>query len=136
VNILPFGFIWKCNKCGYSIRTSALWEFYIDEFGLRQKYGHPFPTSRAAKNAGVRGFAVEWYCTACKSVRDVSVIEFDKAQPGSLGALGAYMFTDVPHEEFEPICDKCSGKLTDDIEGKICPKCNVGHFEEEGRFMS
>jgi Zn finger protein HypA/HybF involved in hydrogenase expression len=133
---MPFGTVWKCNHCNNSLRTSGLWEFYIDEFGLRQKYGHPFPTSRAAKNAGVQGFSVQWYCSRCRSVRDVSVLEFDKAQPGSLGALGAYMFTNLPYEEFEAICDKCGAKLKDDIEGELCPKCNAGHFQEQARFMS
>jgi rubrerythrin len=133
---MPFGTVWKCDKCDYTMRTSGLWEYFIDEFGLRQKYGHPLPTSKAAKNAGVRGFSVQWYCPRCRSVRDVAVIEFDKAQSGSLGALGAYSFTDTPRQEFDPVCDKCGAKLIDNLENEPCPKCNVGHFEEEARFMS
>lgn len=133
---MPFGTVWKCDKCGYQLRTSALWEFYVDEFGLRQKYGHPGPNSEQAKNAGVRGFSVQWYCSRCRSVRDVSVLEFDKAQPGSLGALGTYSFTDKPCQEFEAVCDKCGTKLIDELEGELCPKCGKGKLTEEARFMS
>jgi hypothetical protein len=134
---MPFGYDWKCNHCNYSIRTSALWEFYIDEFGLRQKYGHPGPNSEQAKNAGVMGFSAEWYCPTCRSVRDVVVIEFNDSQKGPLPALMAYYDRpETEHEEFEVICDKCGGVLRDDIEGELCPKCNVGHFVEDGRFMS
>jgi hypothetical protein len=133
---MPFGTVWKCNQCGFVIRTSGLWEYFIDEFGLRQKYGHPLPISKAAINAGVRGFSVQWYCSRCRSVRDISVLEFDKPQPGSLGALGAYSFTDTPLQEFEAVCDKCSEKLIDDLENEVCPRCNAGHFIEESRFMS
>ena len=129
---MPFGNIWTCNQCGYSIRTAGLFEYYIDEFGLRQRYGH-LSRSEKAQKAGVRGFSVEWYCSQCKSVRDVSVLEFNDSQNGPLPALMAYY---KEHAEFEPICDKCGGKLTDEIEGELCPKCNKGHFKEDGRFMS
>ena len=33
---MPTGFIYKCNNCGYAVTLSGLWEFYIDEFGLRR----------------------------------------------------------------------------------------------------
>ena len=134
---MPTGFIYKCTNCGYAVTLSGIWEFYIDEFGLRQRYGHPGPKSKAAKNAGVRGFSVQWYCSSCRSVRDVAVIEFNKSQNGPLPALMAYYDRpETEHEEFEAVCDKCGGKLTDDIEGELCPRCNVGHFEESARFMS
>ena len=134
---MPFGTVWKCNHCNYSIRTSALWEFYIDEFGLRQKYGHPGPNSEQAKNAGVMGFTAEWYCPVCRSIHDVVVIEFNQPQNGSLGALMAYYDKpDVQHTEYNPVCDKCGIKLRDDLEGELCPKCGKGKFTEEGRFMS
>ena len=133
---MPFGTVWKCNNCGYQLRTSALWEFYIDEFGLRQKYGHPGPNSEHAKNAGVMGFTAQWFCPVCRSIRDVVVIEFNRAQPGSLGALGAYSFTNTPRQEFEAVCDKCGTKLIEDLEGELCPKCGKGKFVESARFMS
>jgi transposase-like protein len=133
---MPTGFIYKCNNCGYAVTLSGIWEFYIDEFGLRQKYGH-LSRSAEAQKAGVMGFSVEWYCPTCRSVRDVVVIEFNDSQKGPLPALMAYYDRpETEHAEFEPICDKCNSKLTDEIEGEICPKCNVGHFVEYGRFMS
>jgi rubrerythrin len=136
VDIVPFGFIWKCDKCGYSIRTAGLFEFYIDEFGLRQRYGH-LSRSAKAKQAGVMGFSVEWYCPTCRSVRDVVVMEFNDSQKGPLPALMAYYDRpETEHEEFEAVCDKCGSKLTDEIESEICPKCNKGRFVEDGRFMS
>jgi hypothetical protein len=134
---MPFGYDWKCNNCGYQLRTSALWEFYIDEFGLRQKYGHPCPNSEQAKNAGVMGFSAEWYCPTCRSVRDVVVLEFDKSKSGPLAALMAYYDRpETDHEEFEVICDKCGEKLIDDLENVTCCRCNAGRFQEESRFMS
>ena len=133
---MPTGFIYKCNNCGYAVTLSGIWEFYIDEFGLRQKYGH-LSRSAEAQKAGVMGFSVEWYCIRCRSVRDVSVLEFNKPQNGPLPALMAYYDRpETEHEEFEPKCDKCSSKLTDEIAGEICPRCNKGRFVEDGRFMS
>jgi ribosomal protein L44E len=133
---MPFGFIWKCDKCEYSIRTAGLFEFYIDEFGLRQRYGH-LSRSAEAQKAGVMGFSVEWYCPTCRSVRDVGVIEFNDSQKGPLPALLAYYNRpETQHEEFEAVCDKCGEKLTDEIAGELCPKCNIGRFVEDGWFMS
>ena len=132
---MPTGFIYKCNNCSYAVTLSGIWEFYIDEFGLRKKYGH-LGRSAEAKNAGVKGFSVLWYCLTCRSVRDVSVLEFHKSQNGPVSALMAYYDTETEHEEFEPNCDKCGGNLPDEIEGELCPKCNIGHFEESARFMS
>ena len=133
---MPTGFIYKCTNCGYAVTLSGIWEFYIDEFGLRKRYGH-LARSVEVQKAGVMGFSVEWYCPTCRSVRDVSVLEFSDSQKGPLPALMAYYERpETEHEEFEPICDKCSGELTDEIEGELCPRCNVGHFKEDGRFMS
>jgi len=133
---MPTGFIYKCNNCGYAVNLSGIWEFYIDEFGLRQRYGH-LSRSAKAKQAGVMGFSVEWYCRTCQSVRDVVVMEFNDSQKGPLSALMAYYDRpETEHQTFEPTCDKCGGKLTDEIEGELCPKCNVGRFVEDGRFMS
>ena len=129
---MPTGLIYKCTNCGYAVTLSWIWEYYIDEFGLRQRYGH-LSRSIQAQKAGVRGFSVEWYCSTCRSVRDVVVIEFNESQNGPLPALMAYY---EEHAEFEPICDKCGRNLTDEISGEICPKCNIGHFKEDGRFMS
>ena len=134
---MPFGTVWKCYNCGYQLRTSALWKFYIDEFGLRQKYGHPGPNSKQAQNACVMGFTAQWFCPVCRSIRDVIVIEFNQSQNGSLGALMAYYDKpDVQHQEFDAVCDKCGTKLIDDLENMPCSKCNAGHFQEEARFMS
>jgi rubrerythrin len=65
------------------------------------------------------------------------VLEFNESQNGPLLALIAYYERpETEHAEFVAVCDKCGGKLTDEIEGELCPKCNKGHFKEDGRFMS
>ena len=133
---MPFGNIWTCTQCGYSIRTSGVWEYYIDKHGRPQRYGHPYPNSRAAKKSGVKGFTQEGYCPSCRDVRDVIVAKFASPLNGSLEALLAFDNPDIKHQEFPPICDKCNIPLKDNLEGDSCPKCNIGHFVEDGRFMS
>ena len=133
---MPFGFIFKCDSCLAEIRVSGLWEYYVDKKGFRQRYGHPGPNSNQAKKAGVKGFTFDGYCPTCREVRDAIVIEFVEPQSGSLGACLAFKNSDVQHQEFDAICDKCGTKLIDDLENELCPKCSAGHFIETARYMS
>ena len=123
---MPFGFIWKCDKCGYSIRTAGLFKFHIDENGNRKRFAHPIP-SEVDKNATVMGYSQEGFCPHCKEIKDVIVATFPVPQNGPLGA---------EYKEFPAICDVCHTPLKDEIEGESCPKCGHGKFKEYGRFMS
>jgi len=68
----------ECSNCGYTVRTSGLWEFYRDDSGQRQYYGHPIAKSLEARQRGVNGFSENLYCYKCDEVRDVIVYEFEK----------------------------------------------------------
>jgi rubrerythrin len=135
-NIMPFGNFWTCDNCGYFVRTSGVWEYYIDKHGNRQRYGHPTPNSRAAKKAGVKGFTQEGYCPSCREEKDVIVAKFASPLNGSLEAYLAFDNPDIKHQEFPPVCDKCNTPLKDDLLNLPCPKCGIGKFKESGRFMS
>jgi Zn finger protein HypA/HybF involved in hydrogenase expression len=121
---------WKCNNCNYQISTSGDHEFYRDNNGHRKWYGHPGPASKEAKEAGVKGFSVRWYCPKCRQVEDAIVREFHEARK--------HDFWVVPRDalvQYEPLCLKCNTELQEDLgEDTICPKCNEGKFER-GAFL-
>ena len=114
---MPFGNIWTCNQCGHSVRTAGLFKFYRDKNGIRHRCGHPVP-AKADKNYIASGYSCEGYCPQCQQIRDVVVAEFK------------------PRKEFKAVCDVCGTKLIDNLNNVPCPKCNIGHFKEDGRFMS
>jgi hypothetical protein len=74
------------DRCGYAVETSGPWEFYRDQAGMRQPYGHPVPRSREAKERGIAGFSALMYCTICDQVVDVIVQEYPTAIGEALGA--------------------------------------------------
>jgi len=115
---------WKCNNCDYEICTSGNHEFYRDKNGHRKPYGHPVPASAEAKEAGVKGFTVDWYCPECRQIKDVIVREFYEARKHNY--WGAPKDASVQHE---PLCPKCSTELQQDLGlDTVCPKCNEGIF--------
>jgi hypothetical protein len=133
---MPFGYDWKCNHCDNTIRTSALWEFYRDSSGSLVKYGHPGTHSKRAAKAGIKGFYAEFYCPKCREVRIAPVIEFAKSYHGALDALCAAEY-DPTVKKYDVVCEVCHTELIDYLdESNICPKCNIGHFEESARYMS
>ena len=71
---------WKCNACGYIVRTSGPWEFYRDDCGERKPYGHPVARSREARESGIKGLSTCGFCPTCDEVRDVIVREFEKPE--------------------------------------------------------
>ena len=117
VIIVPFGIIWTCNQCGYSVRTAGYFKFYIDKNGSRKGFAHPIP-SKSEKNYVASGYSREGYCPQCQQIRDVVVAEFE------------------PRKEFEATCDICGEKLLDNLENLTCPQCGKGVFREEARWMS
>ena len=81
------GYVYRCDDCGYSVRTSGPHEFYRDKKGRRKPYGHPTPASREAEQRGIYGFSAEMYCPHCDQVYDV--IMFERDEPG-LSPLSAW----------------------------------------------
>ncbi|MFZ2036446.1 MAG: hypothetical protein WAU62_05965 [Dehalococcoidales bacterium] len=116
---MPFGNIWTCNQCGYSIRTAGYFKFYIDKNGNRKRCGHPIPSTSDTKPIG---YSKEGFCPHCKEIKDVIVATFTPQNPEA--------------KEVTAICNVCHTPLKDNLEGELCPKCNTGHFKESGRFMS
>ena len=131
---MPTGVIYKCNNCGYAVTLSGLFEYYIDESGLRKRYGH-LGRSAEAKQTGVMGFSVEWYCCKCQKVREAVVVEYCSPRNGPLDSCLAYTNLNVEHKYFLAVCDKCGSVLVEDMDNLPCPKCKVGKFKESVRFM-
>jgi len=132
---MPTGVIYKCNNCGEAVTLSGLFEYYIDESGLRKRYGH-LNRSDKAKQTGVMGFSVEWYCRQCQKVREAVVVEFSSPRNGPLDSCLAYSDPAVEHKYFLAVCNKCNSVLVENLNGLPCPKCGIGKFKESGRFMS
>jgi predicted RNA-binding Zn-ribbon protein involved in translation (DUF1610 family) len=132
---MPTGFIYKCNNCGEAVTLSGLFEYYIDESGRRKRYGHLNQSDKAKQN-GVMGFSVEWYCCKCQKVREVVVVEYSSPRNDPLDSCLAYSDPAVEHKYFLAVCNKCNSVLVENLNGLPCPKCGIGKFKESGRFMS
>ena len=106
---------WKCEKCGWEVRTSHSHEFYIDKNGQRKGYGHPSPHSKEAEEQGVKGLLIYGYCPKCDKVTEAVVREFDKPlYEGWWHTKG---------QEKEPVCETCGTQLVESFMDKPCPKC-------------
>jgi len=134
----------KCTNCGYSVRTSGLWEFYRDKEGNKKPYGHPGPVSKEAEKRGIYGFSANVYCPKCDEVFDLIVVEFEKPIKGIEAGLFAWLGKWEPKEEFLKEgglgCPKCSNhKLIlgprEDIR-VMCPRCKEGKLIVERRLIS
>lgn len=121
----------RCDKCGYSVRTSGPWEFYRDESGTRKPYGHPAPCSREAARRGIYGLSADLYCPACDSVSDVILVEFKQPSSESLSVWGGQC---EPMDEYKregavrcPNCNNQRMTLSGDESGEVsCPRCSGG----------
>ena len=131
---MPTGFIYKCNNCGEAVTLSGLFEYYINENGLRKKYRH-LSRSAEAQKAGVMGFSVEWYCCKCQKVREAVVVEYSSPRNGPLDSCLAYSDPNVERKYFLAVCSECNSVLVENLNGLPCP-CGKGKFKESGRFMS
>lgn len=94
----------ECSCCGYTVRTAGSWEFYRDESGQRQPYGHPRTGPMMTRKSimkirdkarrremlvhfesllkrqpstTVNGFSENLYCHRCDAARDVVIYEFE-----------------------------------------------------------
>ncbi|MFA5054556.1 MAG: hypothetical protein WC562_00035 [Dehalococcoidia bacterium] len=99
----------ECSSCGYTVRTSGPWEFYRDESGQRQPYGHPRAGPMMTRksimkirdktrrremltqfeswlkrqpSSTVNGFSENLYCRQCDEVRYAVIYEFE--HPGDV----------------------------------------------------
>ncbi len=126
-----------CNWCCYDFETSGLWEFYRDEDGRIQPYGHPVAASREALERGVYGLRGKVYCRTCDAVVDVVFEEYKRPHkaPDS-ESPSVWLSFPEPLDEYKtgelPACPSCGGKdlvLGDEPHvGLICPRCQSGHI--------
>jgi predicted RNA-binding Zn-ribbon protein involved in translation (DUF1610 family) len=119
---------WKheCPTCGYSFETSGPHEFYRDDTGELQHYGHPLPESQEARGAGIWGFYAHAWCLNRDQNVDVVTREFEHPVPreAPVWIRGA-----LPEKHIEVIvCPACGDDSP--VMGEIpygadapCPRC-------------
>lgn len=115
------GVTWECDVCGYQIAIRRFQEYFIDDNGLRKRGSH-FETRPEAINAKIRGFSAILYCTHCEDLRDI--IMTTRYAEG------------IERQEIDEVCNKCGNKLTDNLGGRICPKCGTGTFKVFWRWTN
>jgi len=123
-----------CNNCGYKISTSGLWEFYRDDQGNLQDYGHPVPRSREAREKGVYGLYGNFYCPTCDQTQKIICIE---AKEPIYDRFDLWTFSFEPIDEYKdsfeikcPVCNNTQLLLEPDEENPVkCPRCKKGNFE-------
>ena len=120
-----------CNKCSYFVATSGPWEFYRDDKGKREFYGHPSPLSEEAIKRGVCGMSGDLLCPHCGIVYDIILVEFREPHADKASAWKAYSNRDeqITSEDMT----KCPGCGETDLileppegRGVSCPHCKRG----------
>jgi Zn finger protein HypA/HybF involved in hydrogenase expression len=130
-----------CDKCGFFVGTSGLWEFYRDRSGKRKPYGHPGPCSDEAAAAGIAGLSADLYCTSCGNVSELIVVEFKEPAPVSMAVWAGHCEAQDKYKEEGAVrCPHCGGQrmiLESDDEGDVpCPKCADGILKVEMNWIS
>ena len=118
---------WQCSQCGNKVGTGGPWEFYRDKEGRRQPYGHPEPCPREAREAGIKGFSFLTYCPKCNSVKDLILVEFQKARDYRAAWEGC--------KRRKLTCGECGGRLHELLDNLICPVC-AGVFKRTAGWIS
>lgn len=134
-------YIHKCDKCGYSVRTSGPWEFYRDSKARRKPYGHPVPRSKEAKERGIYGLSGNIYCPNCDKVFDLILIEFKKASHDSLSVwFGMCEPKDKLKKRAAVKCPECGNTnliLGHKEDRKVsCPRCKEGKLLSKMEWIS
>ena len=138
----------RCTACDYGFETSGLWEFYRDEDGRIQPYGHPVAASREARERGVYGLRGWVYCPTCDAVADVVLEEYKTPhKTPDLDSPSVWLtFPDFPErlDEYKtgelPACPTCGGRhlvLGDEPPvGLLCPRCRKGRLVAQATRVS
>lgn len=122
-------FIWRCDKCGHTVRTNGPWEFYRDKNGKRKFFGHPFPVSEEAVEAGIAGLSAVLYCPVCDRTTNRIIVEYETPTD----ELSVWIDGVKPQDKYlKPDAVKCrkcgnSKLLLDEAGVEVqCPKCGEG----------
>ena len=115
----------KCDTCEYTFETSGIHEFYVDARGAMADYGHPLPSSREAREAGIFGFYGRMWCLNRDQNIDVVVREFEHPveRDAEIWRPGA-----LPEKVVDVTCPACGdhSPLMGDLpfgKSMACPKC-------------
>ena len=127
----------RCTFCDYRFETSGLWEFYRDDDGHIQPYGHPVAASREARERGVYGLRGTVYCPSCDAVVDVVLEEYKRPhKTPDLDSPSVWLSFPERLDEYKtgelPECPTCGDKnlvLGDEPQvGLRCPRCQMGRI--------
>ena len=129
-----------CNQCSYFVATSGPWEFYRDDKGKREFYGHPSPLSEEAIKRGVWGMSADLFCPHCGVLYDIIVVEFREPQADKASAWKAYLNRDEQITSGD--ITKCPGCGETDLvlepleEREVsCPHCKKGKLMGRREIM-
>ena len=126
---MPAGYIHLCHQCGYEVNTSGPWEYYLDNQGNRQPYGHPIPLTEEAEAQGISGYTAQVYCSTCGKTVEVIWEKWD--YPNQFP--GPEELKNPP-----PCCPQCQNAdlVLDPVPGVMCPKCQQGNLQGELDYIS
>ena len=124
-------YVHVCDKCGFTVETSGLWEFYRDSNGKFKSYGHPIPNSIEAEESGIYGLYGIYYCVDCGKNSQNIVFEskfpvFEKTALWNVRLEPISPYGDG----FRPVCEHCGSKRIFLHPAKVpCPKCKEGYLK-------
>ena len=120
-------FIHRCNKCHYEVKTSGPHEFYRDENGQIQWYGHPGPVSEVARKVGVHGLEHTCYCPKCDKTFSHIALEFPSPVIVEQGDSPWFHLNEGKANYNPPKCPDCGNtEIVFNESGVSCPRCSKG----------
>jgi hypothetical protein len=135
------GFPLECNVCKAKREPSGPWEFFRNQDGEMEDYGHPEPKSKEAEEAGIHGFYAEMYCMHCGDLRNVILEEYEQPVNSALELLtGDKQPTIKYRNEDDPACPVCSKRglvlRPEPLADIPCPQCDDGQLQLVGSWIS
>ena len=125
------GYFHHCSHCSFSLSTSGPWEFYRDEEGNRQAYGHPIPLSPEAEERGIWGYSAEIYCLQCMELQETILVEWGDPREED------FPLQEIP--DTPPTCPICQSKkvIFEASRRELpCPQCKKGTLKGEVEWIS
>lgn len=132
----------KCKNCSFDVKTDGPWEFYRDNDGKMQDYGHPCPVSDEASEHGIGGLYANMFCPRCGQISKVVLVEYEIPVKS---AFELWLKADGDIDEYleeNPLkCERCGCnelmlEPPEEDEQMNCPECKEGLLTGDLEWVS
>ena len=130
---MPYVYVFECDRCSHDVEIIVCKEFRREPDGRRVDYVYPDPDLYEWPPRRVSGLWSRLWCSGCRDVRQVIVVELDAPAEHPVQAFLAAEARGLTGTEPLP-CPECAAPLNHDPEGELCPACDGGALRCLGEY--